>query len=197
MRVPIAISAILLIVVIALTIWMHALCLETKDYIGLVIGVWTAAGALVSATFVVYGYLINLEVFRQSQSPKLLIFVDNAQATLIESGELVHQTRINYRNLGDVECADLHLFAKLINENETIEIPGLFSSNINLQPRDERVRDFPTMRYFMSNGIPKHVVDNLAKYNFRVGYSYRLFGKTIKREYGYVWNAEMQKWDIA
>lgn len=197
MKVPVVVSAVILIASLSLTVWMSFLGLPDKDFLGLVIGAWANAGALVSATFVVYGYLINVKAFAESQKPRVLLFVENAKAKLIQSGEEVHQTRIHYKNRGGVECEQLSLFAELVRDTEEIEIPRLFGEPINLQMGDSRVRDFPTKAYLLENGIANAVVNNLAQYKLRVGYKVSSLGSFIERNYDYAWDATMERWNIS
>ncbi|QRV24705.1 hypothetical protein [Marinomonas foliarum] len=196
MFIPGFISVLIVIVVSILTHRMNQLGLDEKEFFSLAISAWASAGALISATFVVYGYLLNVRAFAEANKPKLLVFVENAQVTLIPIGQNVHQTRICYRNIGGVEAENFSLFAQLVGSNETLEIPRLFNEAIDLQIGDSRVRDFPTERYLIDNGIPLAVVQNLEKYKLRVGYSVRSLGKSVKRSYDYSWESSTQSWNI-
>ncbi|MBO6849613.1 MAG: hypothetical protein JJ867_03930 [Marinobacter sp.] len=196
MFIPGFISVLIAIVVSILTYGMDQLGLDEKEFLSLTISAWASAGALISATFVVYGYLLNVRAFAEANKPKLLVFLENAQATLIPTGQNVHQTRICYRNVGGVEAENFFLFAQLVGSNETLEIPRLFNEAIDLQIGDSRVRDFPTERYLIDNGIPPAVVQNLEKYRLRVGYSVRSLGKIVKRSYDYSWESSTQSWNI-
>nr|WP_163502610.1 hypothetical protein [Halomonas socia] len=196
MLIPGFISVLIVIVVFALTYGMHQLGLSEKEFLSLTINAWASGGALISATFVVYGYLLNVRAFAEANKPKLLVYVENAQATLIPTGKDVHQTRICYRNVGGVEAEKFFLFAQLVGSDEKLEIPRLFNEPVDLQIGDSRVRDFPTETYLIDNGIPSAVVQNLEKYRLRVGYSVRSLGKTIKRSYDYAWEPSTQRWNI-
>lgn len=196
MFIPVFISVLIVIVVSILTCWMNRLGLNENEFLSLAINAWASAGALISATFVVYGYLLNVRAFAEANKPKLIVFVENAQATLISTGKNVHQTRICYRNVGGVEAEKFSLFVQLIGNNETLEIPRLFNGPIYLQIGDSRVRDFPTERYFLDNGIPNAVVQNLEKYRLRVGYSVWSLGKVVERSYDYEWEPSTQSWNI-
>lgn len=196
MFIPGFISLLIVIVVSILTYWMIQLGLNEKEFLSLAISTWTSAGALISAIFVVYGYLLNVRAFAEANKPKLLVFVENAQATLISTGHNVHQTRICYRNIGGVEAENFSLFAQLVGSNETLEIPRLFNEPVDLQIGDSRVRDFPTETYLLDNGIPTAVVQNLEKYRLRVGYSVRSLGKIVERSYDYAWEPSTQSWNI-
>lgn len=171
--------------------------MDKKDFISLSIGGWATAGGLISASFVVYGYLINLKAFNQSQLPQILTFVENGQVKLIETGEVVHETRINYRNISSNECVGMTLQAHLVCGSESIEIPRLFNNPINLQVNDARVRNFPTFVYFGKNGIPQQVIESIAKYKLRISYKFISLGNAIERNYDYEWNQALHQWDIA
>lgn len=196
MFIPGFISLLIVIVVSILTYVLNQLGLSEKDLLSLAISAWGSAGALISATFVVYGYLLNIRAFAEANKPKILFFVENAQATLISKGEDVHQTRIHYQNVGSVEAGDFSLFAQLVRNNEVIEIPNLFNGKLDLQIGDSRVRDFPTERYLLDNGIPKAVVQNLEKYRLRVGCSFLSLGKIVVRSRDYAWAHSTQNWNI-
>lgn len=196
MFIPGFISILIVIVVSALTYGMNQLGLSEKEFLNLTIGAWASGGALISATFVVYGYLLNVRAFAEANKPKLLVYIENAKATLIPTGKDVHQTRICYRNVGGVEAEKFSLFAQLVGSNEKFEIPRLFNEPVDLQIGDSRVRDFPTETYLIDNGIPSAVVQNLEKYRLRVGYNVRSLGKTIKRSYDYAWEPSTQRWNI-
>jgi hypothetical protein len=196
MKAPVIISIFIFISTIVLNFWMKGTDLEQKDLIGLSIGAWATAGALISASFVVYGYLINLKAFNQSQRTQILIFVDNAQVNLVETGEVVHETRINYRNISTVECEGLKIQAHLVCASESVEIPRLFKPSTNLQVGDSRVRNFPTLVYLKNNGIPQQIIDNISKYNLRISYTFTSLGESIQREYDYEWNQQMNVWNI-
>lgn len=196
MFIPGFISVLIVIAVSALTYGMNKLGLSEKEFLSLTISAWASGGALVSATFVVYGYLLNVRAFSEANKPKLLVYVENAKANLIPTGKDVHQTRICYRNVGGVEAEKFSLFAQLVGSNEKLEIPRLFNEPVDLQIGDSRVRDFPTETYLIDNGIPVAVVRNLDEYRLRVGYSVRSLGKTIKRSYDYEWEPSTQRWNI-
>ena len=197
MKVPITISLIILTAVMGLTFYMNRLAIKPEDFLGLAISSWAAAGALISVVFVVYGYLMSLAAFVESQKPKLLVFVDNGNVHNIDTNAVEHQTRINYRNIGSIECSNLNLYAKLVSDSEEIEIPRLFSRPINLQVGDSRTRDFPTISYFRSNGIDQAVINNMHRYELVIGYSVQGPGEVIERNYEYEWNPQVERWNIA
>lgn len=180
-----------------LTCWMSGIGLEEKDYLGHAINVWIGAGGLVSAAFVVYGYLINLSAFTESQKPKLLIRVMNGQKTLLSSGALVHETQLHYANIGSVECNQLSISVELVKDEDHIEIPRLFQKSIDLQIGDSRVRSFPTEVYLEENGVPKAVIRNIHLYTLVIKCKLNSLGKLITRSYEYEWSSEAKQWVIS
>lgn len=124
------------------------------------------------------------------------MYVENAQATLIATGQNVHQTRICYRNVGAVEAERFYLSAQLVGGKQTLDIPGLFKEPADLQIGDSRVRDFPTEAFLLKEGIPSAVVQNLEKYKLRIQYAVRSWGNKIERSYDYEWQPRTQSWSI-
>lgn len=197
MRVPIIISSILLLISIGFICWMFQLEIEHRDLLSPLISTFAATGALISLVFVIYGYFINLSAFRESQKPRLLFQVHNDQAKLEGTNELVHQTVIAYSNVSPIECRNLSINVKLIGENETIEVPRLFSKSLNMPPNDRRNRHFPTKVYLLNNGIPQQVIDKLDTYKLRIEYSYTVMGEEVGSFYDYSWDSKNEWWGIA
>lgn len=196
MKIPAVLSAIIVGAGAVLTWWMKAQVPTSDRYLELVISTWATVGALVSATFVVYGYLLSMRALVEAQTPKILIRVVNEQATLAGTGQLVHQTCINYSNIGTVECRNLALFAALVRNNECIEIPRLFREKMSFQVADARNRSFATFNYLSNNGIPQTVIDNIQHYKLRVGYKVESIGGIIERAYEYTWDVSTNHWNI-
>ncbi|WP_407579550.1 hypothetical protein [Citrobacter koseri] len=196
MKIPVGLSTAIVLLGMVLTWWMKAHVGVLDRYMELVISTWATVGALVSATFVIYGYLLSLRALVESQMPRILLQVTNGQATLVDNNQLVHQTHINYRNIGTVECVDLAMYAVLVRNNEYIEIPRLFNGVMNLQVGDMRDRKFPTFNYMCSNGIPQSVVDNLQHYKLRVGYKVKSVSGIVERAYYYTWDNKINSWHI-
>ena len=192
MKLPVIITILVFIVALVVSCFKKRLNLENRDLITL----WGTAGALISATFIIWGYYLNLNAFRESQFPKILIFIENSRTNLITTGENVHQTKIHYSNFGDTTCDGLEVFVKLVGENEEIEIPRLFSGPMTLQARDARLRDFPTKTYFSENGVDQYVIEHLYKYKLRIGYRYKFLNKKIDRHFDYSWSLDSQTWNI-
>lgn len=197
MKKPIIISLLILFVTVIFSIWMACLDLEKKDFLSLLISAFAAAGALISAVFVVYGYLMSVSAFKEAQKPRILLQVHNGRRILDSNGEDVHQTIVKYANVSQVECRGLSIKLSLLSENEEIEIPRLFSPVMNMGPNDDRTRDFPTKTYFIENGIPNFVVRNLHKYKLRASYSYEIMGEVVSSYYDYSWDSEREWWGIA
>ena len=107
-------------------------------YLELAISTGATVGALISATFLIYSYLLNSRAQVETQMPKILLQVRNGETRLIDTGPLVHMTHIHYRNIGTVECVELAMFAALVRDNERIDIPHLFRETMNLQIEDQR-----------------------------------------------------------
>lgn len=196
MKLPLILSAILSVVAVAALIWVTDQSFSLADKTTVAVYIVTALGGLVSAVFVVYGYLVNLSVFKESQKPKLLLQVHNDRKILEETGQNVHQTVFQYANLSQNECRGLKLELSLVGDSETIKIPRLFSSSMNIGPNDSRARDFPTFVYFRENGIPEAVINNLEKYKLRAGYSYKIMGEEVSSCYDYAWNPKKEWWSI-
>lgn len=175
---------------------MARLPLELKDLYGLIISTWSSAGALISATFVVYGYLINLRAFAEAQKPQLLVFVMSRLASN-KDGAKVHMTQIHYHNVGTVECRALSLSAKLIKDAEEVPIPGLFPASLDIAVKDTRVREFQTIEHLSQQGIAPAVIRNLSRYKLRIVYTVDSLGKPETRTRDYLWNEQQNIWDIA
>lgn len=196
MKLPITLSTLLTLVAVAAIYWVTKQGFKGTDSATIIVYIVTALGALVSGVFVIYGYFVNLSVFKESQRPKLLLQVHNDRRLIAETGENVHQTILHYANLSSNECRGLTLKLTLVGENEDIDIPRLFSPDMNMGPNDGRNRDFPTLVYFRENGIAEAVINNLAKYKLRASYSYRLMGENVSSHYDYVWDQNTESWGI-
>lgn len=196
MKLPIIISTILALIAFIGIFLVSKQTFDLVNRITIVVYIVTALGGLVSAVFIIYGYFVNLEVFKESQKPKILLQVVNQRANLMETGENVHITVVHYMNLSSNECRGLSLKLSLIKDNEIIEIPRLFQKEINIGPNDRRTRDFPTLVYLKNNGIPNSVADNLEKYRLRAAYSYSIMGEKINSYYDYEWDKSNQQWGI-
>lgn len=196
-RVPIVISLILVLISIGFICWMLQLEIEHQDLLSPLISTFAVTGALISLVFVMYGYFINLSAFRESQKPRLLFQVHNGQARLEGTNKTVHQTVIAYSNVSLIECRNLSINVKLVGENETIEVPRLFSKSLNIPPNDSRNRHFPTKVYLLSNGIPQQVIDKLDTYKLRIEYSYKVMGEEVTSFYDYSWDSKKEWWGIA
>ncbi|MEZ8905020.1 hypothetical protein [Vibrio sp. 10N.247.310.34] len=147
MKFPIFVSILLSMMAAGSSVWIIQEDFKPQDTATLIIYIITALGGLISAVFVVYGYFVNLSVFKESQKPKLLLQVHNERRNLIGTGENVHQTVLHYANLSQNECRGLTLCLSLVGEGENIEIPRLFNPKMNVGPNDSRTRDFPTLIY--------------------------------------------------
>jgi hypothetical protein len=196
MKLPIILSAILVVAATIAIIWVANQGFDPTDKTTIVVYIVTALGGLVSAVFVVYGYFVNLSVFKESQKPKLLLQVHNDRRILEETSENVHQTVFHYANLSQNECRGLNLEMSLVGDSEVIKIPRIFSDNMNMGPNDSRTRDFPTLVYFRESGIPEAVIKNLEKYKLRASYSYTLMGEKVSSYYDYAWNPKKEWWSI-
>lgn len=196
MKLPIILSAILVIAATTAVVWVANQSFQPTDRTAIVVYIVTALGGLVSAVFVVYGYFVNLAVFKESQKPKILLQVHNDRRILEETSENVHQTVVQYANLSQNECRGLKLDLSLVGDSEVIKIPRLFSDRMNMGPNDSRTRDFPTLVYFRENGIPESVIKNLEKYKLRADYSYTLMGEKVSSYYDYAWNPKKEWWGI-
>ncbi|MBA2780660.1 hypothetical protein [Billgrantia kenyensis] len=196
MKLPIILSAILFVVATMAIFWVASQSFDAADKTTIIVYIVTALGGLVSAVFVVYGYFVNLSVFKESQKPKLLLQVHNDRRTLEGTSVNVHQTVLQYANLSQNECRGLNLELSLVSDSEVIRIPSLFSNSMNIGPNDSRTRDFPTLVYFRENGIPAAVIKNLEKYKLRAGYSYAIMGEKVSSYYDYAWNPKKEWWYI-
>ncbi|CAV25322.1 hypothetical protein [Vibrio atlanticus] len=196
MKFPIFVSILLSMMAAGSSVWIIQEDFKPQDTATLIIYIITALGGLISAVFVVYGYFVNLSVFKESQKPKLLLQVHNERRNLIGTGENVHQTVLHYANLSQNECRGLTLCLSLVGEGENIEIPRLFNPKMNVGPNDSRTRDFPTLIYLRENGIPEAVIRNLGKYKLRASYSYSIMNEKVKSHYDYAWDHGNEWWSI-
>ncbi len=196
MKLPIVISVLLVIVAAASISWVTNQSFKPEDSTTIVVYIVTALGGLVSAVFVIYGYFVNLSVFKESQKPKLLLQVHNERRILEETGDNVHQTVFHYANLSTNECRGLRLKLTLVGDNEEMDIPRLFAPSMNMGPNDTRTRDFPTLVYLRDNGIPEAITKNLSQYKLRASYSYKLMGELVSSSYEYVWDSQREWWSI-
>lgn len=197
MKVPIVISGMLLLVAGVFSFWVSGLDLQTYDYLSLLISIVATTGALISAVFLVYGYLINLSAFKESQKPRVLLQVHNGRAILKPVEQDVHMTEIFYANISAIECKGITLYAQLLNSEKCVDIPDLFSSSLNLPPNDQRTRSFPTKAYLEAHGVPQAVFNDLGRYKLRVGYKYFIMGEKVESFYEYAWDRDMEIWVIA
>ncbi|WP_188015031.1 hypothetical protein [Vibrio harveyi] len=198
MKLPIFLSSALVVLGVVFGGWLICQDLTLNEKLTLIVYIATAVGGLVSAIFIVYGYFVNLSVFKESQKPKLLIQVHNGSCFIDVNSiqQEVHQTIIRYANLSDNECRSLSITATLETEGEKIIIPRLFSETMNLSPGDDRCRDFLTLKYLADNGVAQAVLDNLYRYKLKVSYSYTLMGESTSSDYYYSWNAQAHSWQI-
>ncbi|MGD8113250.1 hypothetical protein, partial [Vibrio sp. TRT 17S01] len=196
MKLPIVLSILLAILAAASIGWVINQSFKPEDSTTIVVYIVTALGGLVSAVFVVYGYFVNLSVFKESQKPKLLLQIHNERRIHEETGNNVHQTVFHYANLSTNECRGLTLKLTLVGDNEEVDIPRLFSPSMNMGPNDGRTRDFPTLVYLKDNGIPEAIIRNLSKYKLRTSYSYELMGEVVSSSYEYVWDSQKEWWSI-
>lgn len=198
MKLPIFLSSALVVLGIVFGGWLIFQELSLNEKLTLIIYIATAIGGLVSAIFVIYGYFVNLRVFKESQKPKLLIQVHNGSYNIDVNNvhNLEHRTIIRYANLSNNECRALTITVALESEDEKIMIPRLLSKTMNLSPGDDRCRDFPTFRYLAENGIAQAVLDNLYRYKLKVSYSYSLMGEVTSSDYYYSWDAQSHSWQI-
>lgn len=196
MKLPIVLSIFLVIVAAASIGWVTNQSFKLEDSTTIVVYIVTALGGLVSAVFVVYGYFVNLSVFKESQKPKLLLQIHNERRILEETGDNVHQTVVHYANLSTNECRGLTLKLTLVGGNEEMDIPRLFAPIMNIGPNDGRTRDFPTLVYLRNNGIPEAITRNLSQYKLRASYSYELMGELVSSSYEYVWDNQKEWWSI-
>lgn len=123
MKLPVILSILLAVIALTVTIWITNQDIDLSNKITITTYIFTALGGLISAVFLIYGYFVNLSVFRESQKPRLLLQIDNDQRILEETGDYVHQTVIRYTNLSQNECRGLNLKLSLMRDNEVIEIP--------------------------------------------------------------------------
>jgi hypothetical protein len=195
MKLPIILSSLLALFAAIAIYWVTKLGLKTSETVTILVYIVTALGGLVSAVFIIYGYFVNLSVFKESQKPKLLLQVHNQRKILKETSDEVHQTVLNYVNMSSNECRGLTIKLTLVGDNENIEIPRLFSVGMNIGPNDGRTREFPTLHYFRQNGIPEVVINNLDKYKLRASYSYQIMGEQVSSYYDYEWNKN-EEWGI-
>ncbi len=198
MKLPVTLSILLAAIALAVTIWVTDQDIDLANKITITTYIFTASGGLISAVFLIYGYFINLSVFRESQKPRLLLQINNDRRILeIEKTKKdVHQTIVRYANLSQNECRGLNLKLSLMRDNEVIEIPRLFSPDMNMGPNDSRTRDFPTLSYLSMHGIPEAVVQNLNQYTLRASYSYKLMDEEISSHYDYKWDQKKERWSI-
>ncbi|WGS63653.1 hypothetical protein [Vibrio lentus] len=195
MKIPLGLSSLLVLVSFLSALWINGQSLDINQKLTLFVYIATACGALISAIFVVYGYLVSLSVFKESQKPKMLIQVLNSQCKVNGNQNFEHQTVIRYANLSNNECRSLKLKAELLNDKESIIIDRLFSPETNLCPGDDRQRSFPTTTYFRKNNIPLAILENLQDYKLKVSYEYRLMNEITSSAYVYRWNGT--EWQIA
>lgn len=195
MRIPVGLSTLLILFSLLSALWINCQGLTVNEKLTLFVYIATACGGVVSAIFVVYGYFVNLSVFKESQKPKLLMQVINAQCQVDGSPDIEHQTIIRYANISNNECRSLKLKAELFNDQESLKIERLFSPETNLCPGDDRSRSFPTKTYLTNNGIPLAVLTNLQNYKLKISYQYELMNETTSSSYSYKWNGT--EWQIA
>jgi hypothetical protein len=129
-RVPVTIS-VLIIIAWDATSWF----LISSSQVGLtgaqlveyLILLATAAGAFVSATFVVWSYLQTNQAFALSQKPALLLVVNNLKlARSTTNQEIVHRTQVIYRNTTQNSFYDLTIQLDVTVANRSVDLSDSF-----------------------------------------------------------------------
>lgn len=159
-----------------------------EQKITIVVYLVTAAAAIVSAYFVVVGYLINVVVFEASQTPAIRAIIGNSIVTS-NCGASEHITIINYSNLTRNMCEGLTISVAIkLNGTNEIYLPNLFPENMTLGPKDSRQRNFPTIRYLNDYvfGDSRHL--QLTNSILTIKYTFPFAGRKISYACDYDWH---------
>ena len=179
LRIPIIITVILVLITVAafcILLTSKSLRLTNAEMVNSLIAIFACLGALISATFVIYSYLMTNYAFIQSQKPYLLIQVVKGR-DVIEGNRTVPTTVIHYTNITD-NYVTMDLRVSVLYKE--IDISDLFTPNIYMAARDKRNRTFKPIELLLNKcGIninAKAQADNPVI--LKVGYKYS-FNKKV------------------
>ena len=182
LRIPIIITVILVLITVAafcILLTSKSLRLTNAEMVNSLIAIFACLGALISATFVIYSYLMTNYAFIQSQKPYLLIQVVKGR-DVIEGNRTVPTTVIHYTNITDNTFLDLTMDLRVSVLDKEIDISDLFTPNIYMAARDKRNRTFKPIELLLNKcGIninAKAQADNPVI--LKVGYKYS-FNKKV------------------
>jgi hypothetical protein len=201
-KLPIVITISLIILSVAFALFLtntKAFQLNDADVVKSLIAIFACLGVLISATFIVYSYIITNEAYIRNQKPFLLIQVKSEHLRpnpQIQS--LVPFTFINYTNTSKNEFEDLTLDVKLNVGNREVDLSDLFKPKMFMAAQDQRHRRFETIPFIAQRGIDINA--EAAAGNQLVlstSYSYT-FTKKLEERKGpeYKWNAQIQHWEL-
>lgn len=201
-RVPITIS-VLILLAWGGTSWYLAsstqLGLTNAQRVEYLILLATAAGAFISATFVVWSYLQVNEAFALSQKPALLLFVSNSTRTRSTTNqEVVHVTQIAYQNTTSNSFYDLTIGLSVTIANRTIDLSDLFTVRMYMAGRDQRLRLFVTMDELGPRGLDLNALTekgNEAVLSLQYSFTF-LRNPEVVRVQEYKWERDKQLWSV-
>ncbi len=170
-----------------------------KDRIAdLLIQLWMAIFACISAVYVIHGYLITNHTFRESYKPQLFIAITGKAVTRSDNGQQDHQSVIIYHNYSNNQFRDLTIFLKITSGDSTVDLSGLFYPNMLLTPHDQRNRAFFTPDELNKRGFDITAASaNGVQTYLDLSYSFLHEGKTHKINVRrYKWANAKDGWQI-
>ena len=170
--------------------------LSAAEVVQASIALFACAGALISATFLVWGYLHSLQVFAESKRPQLLVQVVPGQRQTPEGP--APATVIHYNNVTENRFADLTIGVKVTAGRKEIDLSHLFRPNMVMLGRDARQRVFDHMSLLSKEGLDLNTVSqDMDLPTLSIQYSYSFNGqKFIEVMQEYKWDPLSKTWEI-
>lgn len=200
-RVPVSISAFLVIAVGSAAIWLARadIGLKPSDIISAEIALLGTLGALISAAFVVYSYLQTNMAYRESQRPQLLVQIESQNLPAShEDPNIVPLSLVHYRNVTNNQFKDLNINLFVHASSRIVDISDLFKRNMVMIGHDSRIRSFRPDETILKRGLDIQGVSSAGnEVVLKIEYEYKFFNKTEKVEcQEYKWEQKLQQWII-
>ncbi len=201
-RVPVTIS-VLILIAWGVTSWYlvspNQLGLTSAQRVEYLILLATAAGAFISATFIVWSYLQTNQAFVLSQKPALLLFVNNLKLPRSQTNpEVVHVTQVAYHNITANSFYDLTIQLSVTIANRTVDLSDLFTPRMYMAGRDQRQRQFVTMDELGPRGMDLNAMTergNEAVLSLRYTFMFLRRPEVVQVQ-EYKWERDKQCWSV-
>jgi len=175
-----------------------SLQLSDGEMVNSIIAISACLGGLISATFVVYGYIQTNKAFLFSLKPSLLIRVVSEHLPNSQQTKQVPYTFIHYANTSNNEFVNLTMEIKLKIGTREIDLSDLFKPKMSMAAQDTRQNRIETFDILGQRGIDinREVQAGNAAI-LKTGYRFTFNGKEEKRAGAeYKWNAGISHWEI-